>query len=90
MLFGSLASIFLSLLAFVFSLLKIKFNITMIGAIACAFIFMSLFFISKKKYEELEQQYKEEKHSKLKGWLVFLYLIGSVVLYFVSISVFDV
>jgi hypothetical protein len=39
---------------------------------------------NKKKYMKLEKRYKHEKYSKLKGWLVFLYVIGSVALYFIS------
>ncbi len=85
---GSLSFYFLSLLALVFSLLKIKFSTVLIGCILCVFIIISLFFIDKKKYKELELRYKNEKYHKLKGWLVFLYVISSFLLYFVSLYIF--
>ena len=34
------------------------------------------------------EKYKDEKNSQLKGWLVFAYVIGSVVLYFVSLFIY--
>ena len=89
-LFGSFAFILLSFLAFIFSLLKIKFNTTFIWAVFIVFGILSLFFIKKKKYKELEERYKNEKHSKLKGWLLFLYFIGSIALYIIFTFVFDV
>jgi uncharacterized membrane-anchored protein len=89
-LFTCFSSHFLCLLAFVFSLFGKKFNSTIIILIVVCFFVLSLFFYHKRKYVELEKQYKNEKHSKLKGWLVFLYVIGSLVLFFVAINVFDV
>lgn len=35
---------------------------------------------------QLDNYYKNEKYSQLKGWLVFAYVIGSVVLYFVALA----
>ena len=32
--------------------------------------------------------YRAEKNSQLKGWLVFAYVIGSLVLYFVSLFIY--
>jgi hypothetical protein len=34
---------------------------------------------------KLNEKYKNEKNSKVKGWLVFVYLIGSVALFFISL-----
>jgi len=89
MLFSSFGFIFLSLLAFVFSLLEMKFNITIIAITIAVFGVLGLFFASKKKYEKLKERYKNEKHSKLKGWLLFIYFISSIALFFVSIAVFE-
>ena len=50
---------------------------------------LSLFLTNKKKFIKLSEKYKDEKNSKLKGWLVFLYVIGSVVLYFVTMYLCD-
>ena len=58
-------------------------NTNIIWVIVIIASILSLFF-RKKKYEELAEKYKDEKNSKLKGWLVFFYAIGSVVLYIVS------
>jgi len=88
--FGSFGFYLLSLLAFIFSVFKIKFSIVLIGSILCICVIISLFFINKLKYKELKQLYKDEKHRKLKGWIVFLYLISSVILFFISLYLFDV
>jgi archaellum biogenesis protein FlaJ (TadC family) len=86
----SLGSIFLSLLALIFSLFDIKFSITLLWIAVIIISILSIFFINKKKYKQLDKKYKNERHSKLKGWLVLLYVIGSVAMYFVSLYVFDV
>lgn len=48
--------------------------------------FYASFFISDKRKEEkfrqLEEKYKEERFRRLKGWLVFFYLIGTELLFF--------
>lgn len=33
-----------------------------------------------RKFKQLEERYKNERHKKLKGWLIFLYFIGTLVL----------
>jgi hypothetical protein len=89
-LFSTFSLIILSFLSFIFFLLHKKIDAYLFGIIAVIITTLSAFFINKKKYAELEEVYKNEKHSKLKGWLVFLYIIASVILFFVSINVFDV
>ena len=37
--------------------------------------------LTQKKYEFLIEHYKDEKHKKLKGWGVFLYVISSLFLF---------
>lgn len=89
-LFFTFAFIFLSILALICYLLHKRIDayvFTTIGLVICS---ISFFFLNKKKYEELEQRYKDEKYSKLKGWLVLLYIISSAVLFFVSIGIFNV
>jgi hypothetical protein len=39
--------------------------------------------LTEPKYNELAEKYKDEKHKKLKGWGVLLYLIGSLVVWLV-------
>ena len=98
MLFFSFAAYFLSLLMFIlYSFDKrmrdfheiLIFNqeldkILILGPPIAAVI-LSIFFINKKKYKELEEKYKDEKYRKLKGWLIFLYLICSLVLYIIAV-----
>ena len=39
----------------------------------------------EKKYKELAKKYKTEKKAKLKGWLIFAFIIGTFILYIVSL-----
>lgn len=39
----------------------------------------------EKKYKELAKKYKTEKNAKLKGWLIFAFIIGTFILYIVSL-----
>ena len=39
----------------------------------------------EKKYKELAKKYKTEKNAKLKGWLIFAFIIGAFILYIVSL-----
>ena len=94
-LFLTFAGYFLSLLIFILSLFDKRIhemhdvlifnenldNILIFGVPVLAAI-LSLFFINRKKYEELVEKYKDEKHKKIKGWLVFLYCIGSIASFF--------
>lgn len=85
--FMSIGSIILSVMIFVLHhLFNEKINTDTIWIIIIITTILS-FFLKRKKYEELAEKYKNEKNSKLKGWLVFLYLVGSVILYFVSMHV---
>lgn len=52
-------------------------------------LFNGLFFLTKNKYDKLVISYKDEKHKKIKGWGVFLYVISSILLWvFVMIKLF--
>lgn len=86
----SLGCIALSLLAFLFSLLGLTLDLTLVWGVVLIIFVLSIIFTNKRKYLELEEQYKTEKYRRLKGWLVFLYIIASIALYFVSLNVFDV
>ncbi len=39
---------------------------------------LGVLFLKKKLYVQLKKKYQHETHRKLKGWLVVLYMIGSV------------
>ena len=55
-------------------------------------LYVSTFFIpiqcKKQKFEQLEKRYKNEKHKRLKGWLVTIYAIGTLVLYILSCVIY--
>lgn len=82
---GSLGFIFLSIIIFVLHyLFNEKINTTIVWIILIITSILSFFILNEKKYEKLAEKYKDEKNSKLKGRIVFAYIIGSVILYFVS------
>lgn len=45
--------------------------------IATITIYLCSFCGNEKKYIQLEKKYRNEKHKKMKGWLVVVYWIGS-------------
>ena len=55
-------------------------------------LYVCTFFIpiqrKKQKFEQLEKRYKNEKHKRLKGWLVTIYAIGTLVLYILSCVIY--
>jgi hypothetical protein len=57
-----------------------------ISTIAFYFI-LNLFLNTKNKFNLLSERWKEEKHKTLKGWLVFAYVVASLVLFFVSLYI---
>jgi Ca2+/Na+ antiporter len=60
-------------------------NLQMLMGISVVIILIALFvFDLKTKYKQLQRHYKNEKHSKLKGWLIFLFAISSVASYFIT------
>lgn len=81
---GSISFQILSIIIFVlYYFLNEKINEDIIvGVITTGTIISS--FIKEKKYKELVKRYKNEKNSILKGWLVFAYLISSIILYLIS------
>ena len=42
-------------------------------------VFNVFFVMTEKKYKWLIERYKNEAHKKLKGWLVILYIVGTLV-----------
>ncbi len=88
-LFATFAFITLALTTLILHIFHYKLTTTIIVVVAIPFIALdalfSIFLNKEGKYIQLENYYKNEKYSKLKGWLVFLYIIISVALYFVSL-----
>ena len=71
------------------SLIKSGFILILIPIIL---LYVRTFFIpiqcKKQKFEQLEKRYKNEKHKRLKGWLVAIYAIGTLVLYILSCVIY--
>ena len=90
LLFLALVANILFLVGLFCYILGIRYSIQIIYLIWILFSVLSFFVLNERKYEELAEKYKDEKNSQLKGWLVFAYVIGSVVLYFVSLYIFKI
>ena len=55
-------------------------------------LYVRTFFIPKerkmRKFKQLEERYKNERHKRLKGWLVTIYAIGTLVLFILSCVIY--
>lgn len=72
---------------FCFFILGYGYSINVVYLVFITLTVLSIFVLREKDYKRLEQRYKNEKNSKLKGWLVFFYVIVSFVLYFISLYI---
>ena len=70
----------------IFYIFNVEFTKKVLIWVAIPFIMLSAwitFFVSEKRkmdlFKRLEKQYKNEAHKKLKGWLVILYIVGTLV-----------
>lgn len=88
--FLPIIAIVLVLISLVLYQLNKKLTSPIIIGVVVILSVVSLFFDSQNKYDELEQEYKNEKHSKLKGCLVFLWILSPIALYIIMINVLDV
>jgi archaellum biogenesis protein FlaJ (TadC family) len=56
------------------------------------FLYARTWFIPEKRkmdlFKRLEKRYKDEPHKKLKGWLVALYAVGTLVLFHIMCIIF--
>lgn len=75
--FLEVASVVLSILYIIFHLLDIEFKTSWIYLITAVIIMFGVFITDEEIYQTVADKYSNEKHSKLKGWLVFISLIGS-------------
>ncbi len=85
--FTTIGAIVLSIITFVlFFFFDKELNNDIIWGVFIIVAILS-FTLKEKKFKELQEKYKNETHKKLKGWLVFLYIIGTLFLYIVSLYV---
>ena len=87
-LFLAFASNILFLIGLFCYILGIRYSIQIVYLIWILLFVLSFFVLNENRYKELAAKYTDEKNSQLKGWLVFAYVIGSVVLYFVSLFIY--
>ncbi len=62
-------------------LMKVNWNLKWMYIVSAIVIILGVLTTDKNKYKKLEDIYKNESHSTLKGWLIFLSLIGSFALW---------
>lgn len=86
--FATLGLYSLTIVTWVLHFFQHNLNNTIIICVLMPFIvlnFASMFLNHKDKYIKLENRYKNEKHRKIKGWLVAIYAFGSLVLYIIAV-----
>ena len=59
--------------------------IELLGILAAASAFIGSFFSTEKLYSRLDNKYRNEPNKKLKGWLVFAFVIGGFLSFFISL-----
>lgn len=68
-----------------FHVVRLKYNLAIFVCLSVACIIITFvincFLLTERKYKNLTEKHKDEKHKTIKGWGVFLYVIGSVFLY---------
>ena len=87
-LFLAFASNILFLIGLFCYILGIRYSIQIVYLIWILLFVLSFFVLNENRYKELAKKYKDEKNSQLKCWLGFAYVIGSLVLYFVSLFIY--
>ena len=87
-LFLAFASNILFLIGLFCYILGIRYSIQIVYLIWILLFVLSFFDLKENRNKELAEKYNDEKNSQLKGWLVFAYVIGSLVLYFVSLFIY--
>ena len=76
--FSAISFIVLTLISIVLMISDMKWNSKWIYWISAIIIMSGIFWeTDEEQYLKLAEKYKDEKHSTLKGWLVFLSIIGS-------------
>ena len=84
---ASISYYILSILVIILSFYEQKPSESMMMTIVGAGAIIGLFFGSKKLYNQLEQKYKNETNQVLKGWLVFAFVIGGFLSFFISLFI---
>ena len=79
--FGQICNILIFIQLFCF-VINVKFEIVFAIPLYIIVYGINYFIIfTKKKYDDLAEKHKKESYKKLKGWGVFLYLLGSLIIW---------
>lgn len=90
-LFLTLGFVSLAIIAFIIRFFGYELTTTMAKIGAIPVIVLDFYFTffrnrdNRRKYNRLEEKYKGEKYKTLKGWLIFFYVIGAIVVYCLSL-----
>jgi len=84
---GSFSSNVLALISIFLAFTEKGLTIPIIATVLIVICVLNLFIMTQKKYLELSERWKDEKHKKLKGWLVVGYIVLSLVLFFASLYI---
>lgn len=69
---------------------KILSSFSLLDLMIAALIIVGLSVNLSKRYERLLKQYEGESHSRLKGWLVFIFCVASIAALWLSSWLFNV
>ena len=86
LLFASISYYILSILVIILNFYEQEPSESMMMIVGVGAI-IGLFFGSKKLYNQLDQKYKNETNQVLKGWLVFAFVIGGFLSFFISLFI---
>lgn len=81
LIFSAISLIILTLISIVLMLVDVNWNLKLMYIVSAIVIILGILTTDKNNYKKLEDIYKNESHTTLKGWLIFLSLIGSFALW---------
>lgn len=84
LIFSAINLIVLSLVSVVLMIVDVRWEDKWVYIISVIVIVSGTFTTNENKYKKLEDRYKNELHTTLKGWLIFLSLIGSTIVWMIT------
>jgi len=88
-LFSTFSLLFQSALSYLLFVLGLKIKVYLFFTLALLIVAISYFFIDKNKYNALDELWRNERYNKLKGFLVILYILSTVILFFIAMYNFS-
>lgn len=84
LIFSAINLIVLSLISIVLMIVDVQLEDNWVYLISIIVVLSGTFTTNENKYKKLEDRYKNESHTTLKGWLIFLSLIGSTIVWMIT------